>query len=114
VNEKSTRFLIIILTLFTAFVHLVMLGFAPGHPPDVLFILNGLGYLGLLAAVIFRIPAGQQVLIHYAFMAYTLATIVAFFAIAPEKGALGYTTKAVEALLIVFLWLNLKRVQGKA
>jgi hypothetical protein len=113
VNEKSTRFLIIILTLFTAFVHLVMLGFAPGHT-DVLFILNGLGYLGLLAAVIFRIPAGQQVLVHYAFMAYTLATIVAFFAIAPDKGALGYTTKAVEALLIVFLWLNLKRMQGKA
>jgi hypothetical protein len=113
VNEKSTRFLITILTLFTAFVHLVMLGFAPGHT-DVLFILNGLGYLGLLAAVIFRIPAGQQVLIHYAFMAYTLATIVAFFAIAPDKGVLGYITKADEALLIVFLWLNLQRVQGKA
>lgn len=111
-SENSTRFLIIVLTLFTAFVHLVLLGLAPGHT-DLLFILNGLGYLGLLGAVILRFPAGQQTLVHYAFMAYTLATIIAWVAIAPERDTLGYVTKTVEVLLIFSLWLNLKRVQAK-
>ena len=113
-SENSTRFLIIVLTLFTAFVHLVLLGLAPGHT-DLLFIMNGLGYLALLGALVFRFPAGQQALVHYAFMAYALATIIAWIAIAPERDTLGYATKTVEVLLIVFLWLNLKRVQaGKA
>jgi hypothetical protein len=112
-SENSTRFLIIVLALFTAFVHLVLLGFAPGHT-DVLFILNGLGYLALLGAVVFRFPAGQQTLVHYVFMAYTIVTIAAFFAIAPEKDTLGYVTKLDEVLLVIFLWINLQRMKAKA
>jgi len=107
-SATSTRFMIIILTLFTAIVHLVLLNLGPdGILP--MFVLNGLGYLGLLGALLFKFPAGQERLVHYAFMAYTLVTILAWVAIG-TRGTLGYTTKAVEVLLIIFLWMDLQRL----
>jgi hypothetical protein len=108
-DEKSTRFLIIILTLFTALVHLVALNLGGIQP---LFVLNGLGYFALLGALLWRIPAGRERLVHYAFMAYTAVTIVAWVFVG-TRSMLGYSTKLVEVLLIVFLWLNLQRVSAK-
>ena len=111
-SQTATRFMIIILALFTAVVHLVLLNIGPdGILP--MFVLNGLGYLGLLGALLFHIPKGQDRLVHYAFIAYTLVTIIAWVAIG-TRGILGYSTKAVEALLIVFLWLDLKRLPAKS
>lgn len=108
-SENSTRFMITILTVFTAIVHLVVLNLGGLQP---LFLLNGLGYFGLLGALLLRFPRNQQVLLHYAYMGYALVTILAWAAMG-TRDALGYSTKLVEVLLIVFLWLNLKRVQAK-
>lgn len=109
-SENSTRFIIILLALFTAVVHGVVLNMQMGHL-DPLFTLNGLGYLTLLGALVYRFPANRQVLLHYVFMGYTLTTILAWVAIG-ERTTLGYSTKLVEVLLIIFLWLNLGRVRA--
>ncbi len=108
-SDRNTRLIIALLTLFTAAVHLVVLNLNGLHPE---FALNGLGYLGLLGALWFRFPAGQQRLLHYAYIAFALVTIIAYFYVNASVGfgVLGLATKAVEVLLIVFLWLDLKRV----
>lgn len=108
-SQSATRTAVIILTLITAIVHLVVLNLGGLQP---MFILNGLGYLALLGALIWKFPAGQERLVYYAFMAYTLVTIVAWYMVNGAEGfgsILGVGTKVVEVLLIVFLWLDLKR-----
>jgi hypothetical protein len=58
---------IIVLTLATAIIHLQLVF------PSVLFILNGLGYLGLLGALYLPIPqlAGYRPLVCWALVGYT-------------------------------------------
>jgi hypothetical protein len=98
---------VIVLTLFTALIHLVVLNL---DGLEILFLLNGLGYLGLLGALLFNIPAGQQRLVHYAFMAYAAVTIVAWAIMNGDfTDPIGVSTKTVEVLLIIFLWLDLQR-----
>jgi hypothetical protein len=111
-SGTSTRYAIIVLTLFTAVVHGVVLNMQMGHI-DPLFTLNGLGYLGLLGALLFKFPPGRETLVYYAFMAYTLVTIIAWVAIG-ERNTLGYATKAVEVLLIIFLWIDLGRAKSSS
>lgn len=107
-NATSTRFMITILALYTAIVHLVVLNLGGLQPA---FILNGLGYFALLGALLLRFPAGQERLLHYAFMAFAAVTIVAWYFINGDfSSPLGVSTKIVELLLIVFLWLDLKRI----
>ncbi|MCL5429204.1 MAG: hypothetical protein M1347_05295 [Chloroflexi bacterium] len=109
-SDKTIRLIIAVLGLYTAIVHLVILNLDGLEP---LFILNGLGYFALLGALLFRIPAGQQRLLHYAYMAFALVTIIAYFVVNGAEGfasILGLSTKAVEVLLIVFLWLDLKKL----
>jgi len=96
---------IILLTLILAGIHISILF------PDTLFILNGLGYLGLLAAYFLPIPMLQtrRNLVRWALMGYTLITILAWVAIGDKSwpaGTLGYFTKLLEVLLIVFLWVD--------
>jgi hypothetical protein len=106
-NEKSTRFMITILTLYTGIVHLVVLNLGGLQP---MFILNGLGYFAFLYAVLNHFPAGQERLVHYAFMAYTTVTIIAWYVMNGDfSSVLGVSTKLVEVLLVAFLWLNLQR-----
>jgi hypothetical protein len=100
--------MVIVLALFTAIVHLIILNLSPdGILP--MFVLNGLGYFALLGAFLFKLPKGQERLVHYVFMAYTLATIIAWVFLG-ARSTLGYSTKAVEVLLIAFLWLDLQRL----
>ena len=91
-SERNTRLIIAILTLVTAAIHLIVLNLQGIHPE---FVLNGLGYLGLLGALWFRIPAGQQRLLHYAYMAFALVTIIAYFVVNMSNGFgfLGLGTK---------------------
>jgi hypothetical protein len=100
---------ILVTGLITAAVHLLLLGLLPEHK-DVLFTLNGLGYLGLLGLFFANpaIVAGRRALMHYAFIAYTVVTIIAWIAIAPERGALGYFTKLDELVLVAALVMHLR------
>lgn len=92
------RIAIILLTLATAIIHFSLLF------PDVLFILNGLGYLAFLAAYFAPLPIAQQNhrLVKTGFVVYTVITILAWVAIGTNPPTtLGLLTKIIEVLLVV-------------
>jgi len=101
---------IIVLTAVTALIHL-FLGFSSLGDGffGILFLLNGLGYLALLAGLFF-IPqlAGQRPLIRWALLAFTAVTFVLYFVFNwPDVwGVVGIITKAVELVLIILLLLD--------
>jgi hypothetical protein len=106
-SDRTIRTLVVILTIYTGIVHLVVLNLGGLEP---LFILNGLGYFVLLGALLLKFPAGQQRLLHYAYMAYAAVTIVAWAIMNGDfSDPIGVSTKTVEVLLIIFLWLDLQR-----
>jgi len=96
---------IILFTLATALIHISLLF------PDVLFILNGLSYLALLAAYILPLSFAKERrgVIRWVFIGYITVTIVAWLAIGDKSwpsGALGYITKIIELILITLLILD--------
>lgn len=95
---------IIALTLGTAFIHLSL------NFPDPVFILNGLGYLGLLAALYLPIPqvTHYRNLTRWVLIGYTALTLMLWFAIG-LRTPIGYITAAVEAALILLLLLEAYR-----
>ena len=92
---------IFVLTLATAGIHLY-LGLIWGAK---LFILNGLGYLGLLALLQLPIPqlARFRSAARWALIAFAALTIVLYFIIAPQYTLIGYADKAIEVALIALL-----------
>jgi hypothetical protein len=100
---------IFVLTMATAIIHLYLaltaigsMGFNFGV---MLFILNGLGYLGLVAALQLPIPqlARFRSAARWTLVAFTALTIVLFFLMAPEYTIIGYVDKAIEVALIALL-----------
>lgn len=96
---------IILATLATALIHFSLLF------PDLLFILNGLGYLSLLAAYFLPIKIARRYhnLVRWLFIAFTFVTILAWVAIGDKSwpaGGLGYLTKLIEVVLIIFLFVD--------
>ncbi len=79
----SRQYSIIVLALITAFLHLAAAKQLFPGGPDPLFILNGLGYLGLLGAYFLPIAFFQQKhnLVRQGFMGYAILTIVAWLVI---------------------------------
>jgi hypothetical protein len=101
---------IIILTLITAFIHLVVLNVRGGRI-DVPFVLNGLGSLAFLGALYLPLPFFKENrnLVRWAFIGFTILTILVWVAIGDKSwpaGALGYLTKLDEVLLVILLWLE--------
>ena len=105
-NKSAPRDLtVILLTLATAFIHFSLLF------PDLIFILNGLGFLALL--VLYYLPTSLTLryhnLIHSVFIGYTIITILAWLAIGDKSwpaGALGYFTIIIESVLVILLFLD--------
>ena len=100
---------IFVLTVATAVIHLYLalsaigsMGFNFGV---MLFILNGLGYLGLLALL--QLPIRQlarfRSAARWALIAFAALTIVLFFLMAPVYTFIGYVDKAIEVALIGLL-----------
>jgi hypothetical protein len=91
---------IVLLALATAIIHLY-LGLSFGN---TLFVLNGLGYLGLLAALQLPIPqlARFRSFVRWVLVGYTALTIVLYFVMAPLT-VIGLVDKAIEVALIVLL-----------
>ena len=100
---------IFVLTVATAVIHLYLaltaigsMGFNFGV---MLFILNGLGYLGLLALL--QLPIRQlarfRIAARWALIAFAALTIVLFFLMAPVYPIIGYVDKAIEVALIALL-----------
>lgn len=100
------------LTLTTAIIHLY-LSTLQSEPLHTLFLLNGLGYIGLL--IIFFAPQLKSFhkAIGWIFFGYTLSTIIMWFFLGgPREGVIDpfeVTTKAVELTLAIQLLLAVKR-----
>lgn len=111
-NLATVRAAIVVLTVITAAVHAVLASTA-----GLMFFLNAVGYLVLLAALLKK-PAmlgryveGREKLLHYAFMAFAGVTIVGYFAVNGSgsfSNLVGLATKLDEVLLIGALWQHLR------
>jgi hypothetical protein len=101
---------IFLLTLGTAGIHL-FLGLNFGVP---LFILNGLGYLGLLAALQLPVPqlARFRGAARWTLVGYTALTIALWFLIATPD-VIGVANKAIEVALIALLLADAYRAHSE-
>lgn len=107
-SRSNLRLAIIVLTLITAAIHLGLTIVLSGAM-QIMFVLNGVGYLVLMWALLWP-PAflkGMRDLVHYAFLAFTLTTVVGYFAVNGIKAdVLGWTDKIVEILLMLAVWFH--------
>ena len=108
-SESFLRWVIIVATVVTAAVHMV-LGISGILNADaffgIVFPLNGLGYLALLAALFLNVPllAERRNLIRYAMIAYTALTFVLYFVFNGFTfGPAAIVAKLAELILIVAL-----------
>jgi hypothetical protein len=110
-SRSTARVVILITGLITALVHLIVLNLGGLQP---LFLLNGLAYLVLLALFFWNpsFVAGRRRLLHYAFLAFTVVTIVAFLFLGNLGNILGWLTKADEVILVLALWADMNGEQS--
>lgn len=103
-TDSALQVGIVLLTVATALIHL-QLAF-----PDPVFILNGLGYLALLAALYLPVPKlrDYQSYVRWALVGYTALTI--FLWVLFGAGTLiGYVDKLIEVALILLLVVEARR-----
>ena len=96
---------IVVLVVFTAAVH-IWLGISI---PDTVFLLNGLGYLGLLGLLYLPLAllTPYRNIVRWVLIAYAAVTIFAWWFLDDQKSMpLAYITKASEVALIAFLSLE--------
>jgi hypothetical protein len=100
------QWVIVILTVFTAAVHL-WIGVALMSPPDPIFILNGVGYLGLLGLLYLPIGvvAPYRHVVRWVLIGYAAITFFAWLFIG-ARSTMAYIDKAAELALIICLWLE--------
>lgn len=99
--NAALRIGIVVLTVITALVHLSL------NFPDPVFILNGLGYLTLLAALYLPIAqvAPYRSLVRWVLIGYTTLTVILWLAIGLRTPT-GYLTTLDEVVLILLLLLD--------
>jgi len=107
--DATIRIGVVLLTLSTAAVHLSLLF------PDPVFILNGLGYLALLAALYLPIPRllPYRRAVRWALIGYAALTVLLWVAIG-ERTPLGSATTADEVALVALLVLEGRRLRLRA
>jgi hypothetical protein len=107
-TDTAIRVGVVLLTLITAIVHLSLLF------PDPVFILNGLGYLTLLAALYLPIPwlAPYRHVVRWTLIGYATLTISLWIAIG-ERTLLGFSTTADEVALVILLLLEGRRMRPR-
>lgn len=107
-NLSGRQKAIVGLTVATALIHIV-LGVMSEGMFMIIFLLNGLGYLTLLAGLYF-LPqlAEQRSMVRWVLLGFTAVTFVLYFVFNPpaDWNALGLGDKAIELALIVLLWLD--------
>lgn len=98
---------IILLAVATAIIHIVL-----AVPETLLmFYLNGIGYLVLVAALYLPQFQRQRGLIRWALIAYTAVTIIAWVFIG-ERSTIAYVDKVIEVALIVLLFIESRQPQA--
>lgn len=95
---------IILLTVGTALIHLQL------NFPDPVFILNGLGYLALLAALYLPLTQfeDRRDTIRWALIGFTTLTVVLWILFG-ERTPIGYIDKLIEVALISLLLVESRR-----
>jgi hypothetical protein len=101
-TDAALRAGIVLLTLATAVIHL-QLAF-----PDPVFILNGLGYLALLAALYLPQLARHRNLVRWVLVGYAALTVLLWILVG-ARTPIGYIDKAIEVALISLLLLEARR-----
>ena len=103
-SDIAIRIGVVALTLMAAVVHLSLVF------PDPVFILNGIGYLVLLAAL--YLPVARLVphrrAMRWTLIGYATLTILAWVTIG-ERTPLGYSTTAGEVALVLLLLVEGRR-----
>lgn len=100
---------IVALTAATASIHLTLGG--------LLFLLNGLGYAGLIVLIVLAAAAPHRLIARFdwfprvALIGYTATTIGGYLVIGPYF-ALGWITKGIEVTLIALVVVDVYRVYG--
>ena len=100
----ALRVCIVALTLGTAFIHFSL------NFPDPVFIMNGFGYLALLAALYLPVPrvARYKNAVRWTLIGYAALTIF-LWVLLGERTIMGYTDKVIEVALISLLVLEARR-----
>jgi hypothetical protein len=103
-TDTVLRIVIAVLTLGTALIHLQL------NFPDPVFILNGLGYLTLLAALYLPIPqiARYRDVVRLVLAGYAALTIFLWILLG-ARTPVGYVDKVIEIALISLLLLDAHR-----
>ncbi len=109
-SKSQIRLGIILLTMATAFIHLT-LSFRFPTGPDPIFILNGLGYLGLVSLLYLPVPQllAQRNLVRWLLLGYTALTVLLWLLLWLFMGVhsmIAYIDKLIELALIGLLWLE--------
>ena len=108
-NQNRNRLAIIVFAVATGLIHLVL-----SSGSDPLFILNGIGFLGLLGLIYLPLSFldPYRSLAAWGLVAFSLITIIAYFVVNPEpfSSALGLLTKAIELALIILIVMNKRQI----
>ncbi|RIK44421.1 MAG: hypothetical protein DCC55_02415 [Chloroflexi bacterium] len=108
------QYVIILLALITALIH-IYLAFRFPDGPDAIFILNGVGYVGLVALLYAPLSAldAYRPFVRWVLMGYTALTIFLWLMVGAgspltntPSSPIAYIDKAVEVALLVLLWLD--------
>lgn len=102
---------IVMMTLITAAIHLYLVQVLIANGMSgTMFMLNGLGYMGLLVALFLPLPILRHYrsLIRYLFIGYTILTIVLWL-ILGSREMIAYIDKLAEVILVALLWLDRSR-----
>jgi hypothetical protein len=109
-SEKMgiTQVLLIIAVLITAVIHLGLgLDFLT-NPGNIMFIFNGIGYIGLCA--LFLLPISMlkpyHEILRWVLMGYTALTIVLWVVINGKLEPVGIVTKLAEVAIIAILFID--------
>ena len=99
---------IILLAAATALIH-IALAFRP-EGVDPIFLLNGIGYLGLVTLLYLPVPSIRryQPVVRWVLMAFAAVTILGWVLIG-VRSPIAYVDKIIEVALIVCLWLDRQR-----
>jgi hypothetical protein len=106
---NSIAYGVIILTITTAVIHLYLSSQFP-NGPDPAFMLNGIGYFVLLAAIYAPLPilARHRSLFCWLLIAYTALTIVLWLFFGANSW-IAYIDKTGEVALVLLLWAETRR-----
>ena len=105
----ALRIGIMVLALSTALIHFSL------NFPDPAFILNGLGYLALLAGLYLPFPqlARHRSAVRWTLIGYAALTILLWIMFG-ERTPIGYTAKVFEVALILLLLVDPRRSRSSS